>query len=352
MRDRLNLMGSARLMFPENLGGMRLPRVSYHPDAPPAGDPPANTPPAGDPPADPPVTPPANNPPANVLNDPPANTSPAGDPPAVGDWPSDWREKMAGGNDKFLATLKRFQSPQSFATSYAALRQRMDSGELKRASPGANAKPEEIAEWRREMGIPESADKYDLKFDDGLVIGEEDKPYINKFLERIHGKNASNDLARESVKAYYEIMEEQKNARIDLDNQQKAETEEVLRAEWGPEYRGNLMGIHNLLDTAPEGVKDRLFSARLGDGRPVFSDPDIMRFFSQVSRDINPVPTIQPGQGGSQLAGIETRLTELKTLMGDYNSKYWKGPESAKLQEEFRMLAEADAKLRARSNAA
>src|SRR5690606_11096008 len=136
-------------------------------------------------------------------------------------WPTDWREQLANGDEKLLSVLKRYTSPKSWSDAAFALRQKMSSGELKRAAPGKDAKPEEIAAWRKEMGIPESPDKYDLTLEGGLVIGDEDKPYISKFTERMHGKNASNEVVKEAVSAYYEIVEEQKQQRLDLDNQQK-----------------------------------------------------------------------------------------------------------------------------------
>src|SRR3546814_3644725 len=51
------------------------------------------------------------------------------------------------------------------------------------------ATPEQIAEWRKEQGIPEKPEDYDLKFDNGLVIGEADKPLVAEFLKASHATN-------------------------------------------------------------------------------------------------------------------------------------------------------------------
>src|SRR3990167_7724399 len=76
-------------------------------------------------------------------------------------WPEDWVSRLAKGDEKRINDFKKFQSPEAFADSYVALRSRMDSGEVRTALP-KEPKPEELAAWRKENGIPDAPDKYDL----------------------------------------------------------------------------------------------------------------------------------------------------------------------------------------------
>ncbi len=85
-------------------------------------------------------------------------------------WGEDWREKLAKGDEKKLKSLQRFASPEALTDSYMSAAERIRSGELKTVLP-KDAKPEELAAWRKENGIPETPDKYDLTFESGLVIG-------------------------------------------------------------------------------------------------------------------------------------------------------------------------------------
>src|SRR5688572_23894721 len=96
---------------------------------------------------------------------------------APADWPADWRQKLAGEDKKTLERLGRMASPADLLKSYRALEQKISAGELKKGLP-ENATPEQVAEWRREQGLPEKPEGYleNLSLPDGVVLGEADKP--------------------------------------------------------------------------------------------------------------------------------------------------------------------------------
>src|SRR3546814_10458699 len=79
------------------------------------------------------------------------------------------------------------------------------------------ATPEQIAEWRKEQGIPEKPEDYDLKFDNGLVIGEADKPLVAAFLKASHATNVTPAQAKAQIASYYAIQEQQQAARAEKD---------------------------------------------------------------------------------------------------------------------------------------
>src|SRR3546814_8605810 len=81
------------------------------------------------------------------------------------------------------------------------------------------ATPEQIAEWRKEQGIPEKPEDYDLKFDNGLVIGEADKPLVAEFLKASHATNVTPAQAKAQIAAYYAIQEQQQAARAEKDDE-------------------------------------------------------------------------------------------------------------------------------------
>ena len=76
----------------------------------------------------------------------------------------DWRTRLAGGDEKELKRLSRFASEADVYKAYRELEKKKSSGELKQAL-SKDATPEQIAEWRKENGIPETPDKYDLTFE-------------------------------------------------------------------------------------------------------------------------------------------------------------------------------------------
>jgi hypothetical protein len=116
---------------------------------------------------------------------PASRNAPAAEP-AAKTLPESWREELAGGDKAYRKTLDRFESPAALAKAYKELTARLSSGDLKATRPPpANATPEQIATWRAEQGLPQSAAAYvdGLQLGDGTVTGEAEKALLSSFAE-------------------------------------------------------------------------------------------------------------------------------------------------------------------------
>ena len=263
-----------------------------------------------------------------------------------GVWPDTWRTELAGGDEKALKRLERFQSPADIFKSYRALEQRISSGELKpQVDFPAKGTAEEQTAWRTERGIPDKPEGYLEKLPEGLVIGEEDKERVTAFAAKMHAKNAPPELVHEALAAHQELVEQEVAARATQDNAWKQETEDALRGEWGNEYRANVTRLKGYLDSMGE-FGQSLMNARLPNGRPLFADPEASKYFMSIVNELEPMATLVPGAGGNQVQAAEARIGELKKMMGDQRSEYWKGPNAEKLQAEYRKLIEGVEKLK------
>lgn len=277
------------------------------PPATPPADPAPATPPADPAPATPPATPPADPAPATPPADKPT-------PPAT-DWPDDWRAKLDK-EGKHSKTLDRFASPNALLDSYLSLRQKVDSGELKSVTPYPDkGKPEEQVAWRKAHGIPEKAEEYSLKFADGLVVGEVDKPIVDDFLIAAHSVNATPDQVNKLVGWYYQNQEKALTAQAEKDATYLAESEDLLHKEWGGEYRVNVNIIKGLVDTMPVDVRDLFVNSRLGDGTALMNHPDIARWLVHTGRTINPVATVVPGAGANVSGAIDDEIATIEKVM-------------------------------------
>jgi hypothetical protein len=263
------------------------------------------------------------------------------------DWPADWREKLAAGDEKKLTTLKRYASPQAYADAGFQLRQMMDSKQLRAPSPPADAKPEDVALWRKDNGIPEKPEGYVATLDKGLVIGEADKPLVGKFLENMHARNASPEVVNAALGTYYQIQETLQTQQIETDNRVRQAAEDALRPEWGPEYRRNINVINGYLDTAPKGVKESIMNARVG-GKPIASDPDVLRFLLSAAIQNNPAATVAPGSTGSSQQTIDARIGEIEKTMRENRGEYNR---NSGMQAEYLKLLGAREALQKRSAA-
>lgn len=263
-------------------------------------------------------------------------------------WPDTWREMYAGEDKGKLAKLSRYASPTAAFDAMISAQNKISSGEYKQIQDfPMNGSEEEQKAWREENGIPEAPDKYNLEFDDGLVIGEEDKPIIDDFLSAAHQANMPPSLAKAAIQWYYSSQEKQAESRYEADNEAQELGEDELRSEWGEEYKANLNRIHGLLDTAPEGVKDKIMNSRLQDGTPLASDPNTLRFLVDLALQINPATTLVPGAGNNLHGAISDELASLEAMMGNRNSEYWKGPKAEAHQKRFRELVTARDKMKA-----
>ncbi len=261
--------------------------------------------------------------------------------PVPATWPEDWRQRWAGSDEKALQYLNRYKSPDNVFKALQALRAKMDSGEFARSKPDATDE-KAYGEWKTENGIPEAPEGYLESLPEDLRdIPEEDKANVDRYLKIAHANDATPDEVARGLEAYYQIQEQQAEERLEADKRYRAQSEDNLRAEWGPEYRPNLNAMHGLFDQhAPEGLRERLFTARFADGTMLGDDEQTLQFLVGLAREVNPFGTITPSPGQNQQASIDARISELETEMADTKARggpdsYWHNPAK---QEEYRRL--------------
>ena len=255
----------------------------------------------------------------------------------------DWRAKLANGDDKELKRLARFASEADVWKAYRELEKKKSSGELKTPFP-KDGTPEEITLWRKENGIPEAPDKYDLTLDNGLVIGEEDKPFIDKFVSAMHGTNATNEQIKAALNAYYSMTTEQQQAMeaADVDFQDSSLAE--LQAEWGGEYKRNINVLNNFISSAPDTVKEMINSARY-DGKVIGDHPEFVKWMTSLAFDINPAATVMPGSINNPSSAIADEIASIEGLIKARDDAYWKSPEK---QQRYQQLIDARDKISAK----
>lgn len=257
----------------------------------------------------------------------------------------DWREKLSGGDEKVLKQLERYASPDAVAKALVETKRKISAGEFKRPL-SSDATPEEVAAWRQENGIPEAPDKYEIKLSDGLVIGDEDKPFVDGFLKIAHEVNATPETVNKLLDWFFDSQDEQIAKAEEADTKFRAEATELLRSEWGADFKTNINLVNGLLDSAPQGLKQNLFEARLADGTVLGNNPEVLKFLAGVAREINPIATVVPGAGAGAATAIADELAKLTKMSGDPNSEYWKGPSAEKNQARMRQLLDAQDRMK------
>lgn len=260
--------------------------------------------------------------------------------PPKGDWPDDWREKMAGGDEKLLEQFKRFSSPQALRDSWLEQRKTL-SQRAERPKLPDNATAEQIAAYRKEMGIPETPDKYDVSLGDGHVWGDADKPLLESFTKAAHDAHIPPEAVKPMLKWYDALQQQQAEARTLKDAEFKKSNVDALAGEWG----GSLGMEVRIADEFVQGMGaemyERFRGARDAEGNLLYANADFIRWANKMQREFNPAGTVVPGSGITAPQAMESEITQIESLMGDRTSQYWKGPEAEKMQARYRQLIDA-----------
>jgi hypothetical protein len=159
------------------------------------------------------------------------------------------------------------------------------------------------------------------------------------YLQAAHARNTPPEQVSETLGIYAKAQEQavQQMQERDLDTQMK--TEDLLRKEWGPEYRPNMEKVVNFVAaTFPEDMREILMNARLGDeaGTPLMLHPGYLKAMASLARQMNPTNTITPGTGMDKIDAINDQINEYKKKMG---TREWY--KDTKAQEHYQQLVAA-----------
>lgn len=233
-------------------------------------------------------------------------------------WPEDWQKRIAGDDDKVLKQISRYQSPEEIWKKARSLEQRLSSGELKPVLP-KNAKPEEIVAWRKDNGIPEAPDKYDLG---DIKVPETEAEAVSAFLKDAHGANFTTEQAKAAVGSYLAQREAAQHAVEQRDEEQRLSTIDALASEWGGKFSTYKNLVHNVLAKFPEAVREDFMSARLPDGTAIFNNPEIVKAFVSLELMNNPAGVTVGGSGGDLGKSMIDRYNEIQSIMRDDRQRY------------------------------
>jgi len=281
--------------------------------------------------------------------------------PAWGeDWRSKFAEHVAAGDKKAaereMKRLERIADPAAVYGMYRELEAKFSQGGLTKI-PGKDAPPEEIKAFQKAIGVPENAKDYveNLSLPNGITIGDQDKKIAGDFAEAMHKAGAPQSVMNEAY-AWYLKNEESRAAAIDQqDDDNKTQSLQALKEEWGPAFKRNTNAISSLFAYAPGGsdlendgsLFNRLLGGRLADGRIIGDDPDMVKFLVAIAKEVNPVATVVESADGSG-KGLDDEIKEIENLMRSDRRAYDK---DTKKQSRYLELLEARGKYQARNRA-
>jgi hypothetical protein len=280
--------------------------------------------------------------------------------PPKSDWPTNWREKLAehyaaGDKKRYNQEIKRLQritDPVGVYGMYRELEGKFTSGGMVKV-PGKDAKPEDVAEFHKAIGVPEKPDDYlkEVKLENGALIGDADKPMLGEFASAMHKAGAPKNVMNAALNWYYQRQETMAAEMDEADDKFRRESEAALKEELGPAFKRQTNAIATLFSTAPGGADAknpnslyaRLVGGRTADGRLIGNDPEVMRWLISVASDVNPIATVVE-DGAAGVKSAEKELEELRAMRKTDKRKYYSDPVQKREQELISALEKAQAR--------
>lgn len=269
----------------------------------------------------------------------------------------DIAKHYAAGDEKLfkkeLARLDRINDLKSVWGMYRDLEAKFSQGGLVKI-PGKDAKPEEIDEFAKKLGWTEKPEEMisQIKLEDGMVIGDADKPMLTGFLAAVHGATSAQDFASKATTWYYKAQEEAAAIQDEADDTFRREAEKALKEEHGPAFARKTNAIASIFATAPGGADaknpnsmfSRIMGGRTADGKLIGNDPTVVNWLIGLVNEINPAATVVE-DGNQSGVTIDTELAEIQKLRTTDRRKYF----SDEVQARERELLEAKSKIQARA---
>ncbi len=233
-----------------------------------------------------------------------------------------WRAEIAGEDDKFATTLERFENPGAFGNAFREAQQTISAGKYKETLPASDASEDDVKAYREANGIPFEAKGYLENLPDGLVLGDDDAPIAEVFMDALHSVHAPPGVAHALIAKYSEFAEEAQASREELDIEQSKEATDSLRAQWKGDYRANFNMVGAFLEnTFGKEVKDQLLNGRFQDGRAFMNDPKVMMGLAAAQRKLDPVTQIVPS-GEDPEATLNEEIAEIELYMKEHRTAY------------------------------
>lgn len=242
-------------------------------------------------------------------------------------------KKFEQRREQLINQLKRSKSMDDAVVSGILAQEKLRAGDHKR--PPTDGAPEEVAAWRKDNEIPETADKYDIPAIAGHTWTDKDQPLIDGFKPVAHDLSLSQSQVNKLVE--WQVKEQQRAAEQMNEDLRKADAEDreacydQIRTEFGVrEFKPHMAAMKRLMEDDEvfgEGMAEKIMAARYFDEesgvwRRLTSVPAVARGFIGLALDRYGEGAMPAGDGRTNNG--QNRLDEIKKIMATDVDRYWR----------------------------
>lgn len=168
--------------------------------------------------------------------------------------------------------------------------------------PAEGASDDEVREYRRKLGVPDSPDDYVL---DGETVAALGSPELEKnFQTWAHGvglsKQQAATLARQFADAKNTIVSQAQQRQRSEAESRRTETEQTLKKEWGLSYDDKMTSVRRALNAlTPATFQKYLDQTGLGN------HPDMIRMFARLGDEMRESPFVSGSSAKPERSAAE-----------------------------------------------
>ena len=235
------------------------------------------------------------------------------DTPAPQPTQSTWKDAISEvyRNDP---NIEKFTEIDALAKSYINATRMI--GQDKMVVPNKNFTEDQWEEAYIKMGRPESFDKYSLDTKSDVVPLDEQA--IKNFQEQSFKLGLNNEQAKGILNFYKNNMEAQtQQAKVDAETTQ-AQSQNLLRQEWGRDYDSNIAKAKSL---ATANLSPEIFEMQLADGSRLGDNVDIIKGFAKIANMMSEDKILSTES--ENMDRTEDIQTEIDQIMNDKDGPYW-----------------------------
>jgi hypothetical protein len=187
--------------------------------------------------------------------------------------------------------------------------------------PGKDATDEEVASYRKQIGVPDTADAYEFAMPEGVEPTEVDTAFQAAMGEVMHANNVPAGAAKAMAAAYNDFVAKTAEAQVEADKQFAEQSETDLRKAWpGEEFDRNKTFANRAVAQVFGEDLEEARHMETKDGRFFLDHPIVLKAFAAVGREMAEGGLVPPLSEGERDAA-QDQITAIRAKAADAQAR-------------------------------
>lgn len=182
--------------------------------------------------------------------------------------------------------------------------------------PGKDASEDDVAAYRKQIGVPDKADGYKFKMPEGAEPTDTDKAFHGTMAEAFHALNITGEQAKGLNKVWNDVTAAIQAEQVAADKRFAEESEAALRKSWGGDWDKNLAHAERAASQMFGDDFEAMRALEGKDGLFLMDHPVMLRALASLGREmaegglVPPMSADAAEQAEEQIKGLRTKQAE------------------------------------------